>query len=104
MVKLLWMTVTQDAVSFICIAYISVYTYNFVTITAANDVTKQKDLSGFYRHLLSQTTNVEDSTKKEEEEEQEDSSNTGRHRYVMISFCMHVKLFLIKLGFDLEKS
>ena len=33
--------------------------------TAANDVTKQKDMSGFYRHILSQTTSGSDQPKQE---------------------------------------
>ena len=41
---------------------------NFSSISAKNDVTKQKDLTGFYRYILNETTKEV----KEEENENND--------------------------------
>ena len=41
-----------------------IFTLYYLYFSAKNDVTKQKDLSGFYRYILNETTN--DVDKKED--------------------------------------
>ncbi len=47
-------------------------------LTAKNDVTKQRDMSGFYRHILDQTTGGVDQPKAEDSEQRKSEEEESK--------------------------
>ncbi len=71
---------------------------NFILYCSAQmDVTRQRDMSGFYRHLLRQTTGEEaipDGNRVKQEVKGDTEVKVKEERYVVFTYAAELKFFL----------